>query len=77
MPSTTKDEPAFRTFAIEPPYQVRSIRKMCEVRIKDLADQLSEGYAKDWADYQNRAGVVAGLKEAILFCDEMEKAERK
>jgi hypothetical protein len=68
---------AFRTFAIEPPYQVRNIRKMCEVRIADLGKQIADGYAKDFPDYKERVGVVAGLREALAFCDEMEKAEKQ
>lgn len=71
------DTAAFRTFAIEPPHQVRSMRKMLQVRVEDLSSQIVAGYAKDWPDYKERVGVIAGLSEAIAFCDELEKAESK
>jgi hypothetical protein len=71
------DPAAFRTFAIEPPHQVRSIRKMLMARIDDMSIQIASPYVKDWADYKERLGMIEGLKQALEFCDEMEKAERK
>jgi hypothetical protein len=68
---------AFRTFAIEPPYQVRSLRKLLEKQIADQSAQLAQGYAKDWGDYQKRVGIIKGMHEAMTMCEEMEKAERQ
>ncbi len=68
---------AFRTFAMEPPYQVRSLRRMLQKKIEELTAALSGGYAKDWADYRERVGEISGLLEAVGFCDELEKAESK
>jgi hypothetical protein len=39
--------------------------------------QIAEGYAKDWPDYQNRVGFIQGLRHAVGICDAMEKQERK
>ena len=68
---------AFRTFAIDPPYAARTLRKQLTDRRVALIEQMSEGYARDWADYQRRVGVMEGLTAAIEICDEMEKQERK
>lgn len=36
----------------------------------DLAQQLVDGYAQDWADYKHRTGVLRGLDEAIQMCEQ-------
>ena len=69
-------EAAFRTFAVDPPYAVRSLRKLLTDRKTALIAQMGEGYARDWADYQRRVGVIEGLAAAIEFCEEMEKQEK-
>jgi aspartate/tyrosine/aromatic aminotransferase len=68
---------AFRTFAVDPPYAARTIRKTLNNTIVAHTEQIASGYAKDWADYQNRVGFINGLRHAIEICDEMEKQERK
>lgn len=70
-------EDAFRTFAVDPPYAARTIKKMLQKRSVELIEQLAGGYARDWADYRQRIGVIQGLSEAMSICDEMEKQERK
>lgn len=34
-------------------------------------------YAQDWADYKQRVGEIAGIKEALAICDEIEKDMRR
>ena len=67
---------AFRTFAVDPPYAMRTMRKQLEDRRQALINQMGEGYARDFADYQRRVGVIEGLHQAIELCIEMEKQER-
>ena len=64
---------AFRTFAVDPPYAARTLRDQLEKRRNALVAQMGEGYARDWADYQRRVGVIEGLLTAIALCVEMEK----
>ena len=73
----SRNAEAFRTFAIDPPYAARTLRKLLTDRRAALIAQMGEGYARDWADYQRRVGVIEGLAFAIESCDEMEKQERK
>lgn len=68
---------AFRTFAVDPPYAARTIRKELQKDIITHTQQIAEGYAKDWPDYQNRVGFIQGLRHAVGICDDMEKQERK
>ena len=67
---------AFRTFAVDPPYAARTLRTYMEARRNALIGQMGEGYARDWADYQRRVGVIEGLHQAIELCIEMEKQEK-
>ena len=68
---------AFRTFAVDPPYLAQALRKrLMEVK-NDLAVQLADGYAKDWADYRHRIGVIEGITMAVGLCEELSKQERK
>ncbi len=68
---------AFRTFAVDPPYAVRTLRTQLLKARTEFSMQITEGYAKDWPDYQRRIGVIEGLAIAAGLCDEMEKQERK
>ena len=43
----------------------------------ELAEQIVSGFAKDWADYQRRIGVLDGLTNAIEICEEVETEQRK
>ena len=55
---------------------MRTMRKQLEDRRQALINQMGEGYARDFADYQRRVGVIEGLHQAIELCIEMEKQER-
>lgn len=67
---------AFRTFAVDTPYAARTLRTKIIKRRSELAAQMADGYARDWADYQRRVGVMDGLTVAIELCAEMEKQEK-
>jgi hypothetical protein len=64
---------AFRTFAVDPPYAARTLRTQLASRRDALIGQMGEGYARDFADYQRRVGVIEGLAVAMELCIEMEK----
>ena len=68
---------AFRTFALDPPYAVRTLRKRLLERAQALGNQITGGYCSDWADYKKRIGQLEGLTEAIGLCEEMEKEEKQ
>lgn len=68
---------AFRTFALDPPYAVQTLRKQLIERQADLTMQLAGGYAKDWGDCCRRVGEIAGLTTAIAICDDMQKQQEK
>ena len=76
MAAPTGDD-AFRTFAVDPPYMARTIKKRLVERQTELIGQLAGGYCQDWADYKKRTGVLEGIHEAISICDDMEKQEKK
>ena len=68
---------AFRTFAVDPPYAARTLRKLIQQRRNELIGHLAGGYCLDWAEYKKRVGVLEGLDDAARMCDDMEKQEKK
>lgn len=66
---------AFRAFAVDTPQTARSLRARLIKLKQDLSDQLAEGYAKDWGDYCSRTGVIDGVTQAIIICEEVVKEE--
>jgi hypothetical protein len=67
---------AFRTFAVDPPYAAQTLRKRLLDMRAELAAQVAEGYAKDWADYCRRIGVIEGIAIAVGVCEEFMKQEK-
>lgn len=63
----------FRIVAQNHPDLARTLRARIAKRQAELAAQVSTGYATDWADYNKRTGIIAGLKEAIDLCEQAEK----
>lgn len=46
------------------------LRKMMAVRIVDLTQSLAvPGNVANWDEYNDRVGVIAGLREALELCD--------
>lgn len=68
---------AFRTFALDPPYAVRTLRTELVSLKADAIMQLAEGYAIDWPDYKQRVGNIQGLSAGIALCERMEKEEKR
>lgn len=68
---------AFHLYALDHPQLARTLKGRLMKRKHELALQMADGYAQDFADYKHRAGVIAGISEAISMCDEIEKEERE
>ena len=66
----------FRTFAVDPPYAVQTLRTKLNQLVKEAASELAGGYAKDFPDYRFRCGNIEGLTAALRICDDIEKKER-
>lgn len=62
---------AVRFFAPDHPTLANTLRAKLEKRKAEL--MLGMTYAGDWADFNQRRGVIFGLDEAIAFCAETEK----
>ena len=63
---------AIRLFASEHPALARTVRGKLEKRRAELATQVADGFANDWANYRERVGAIKGIDEAIQFCIEIE-----
>lgn len=50
----------------------RELRKRLLVRIDELAHTVASGHLPSYDEYKYQAGVIAGLKAAIEFCDEVQ-----
>lgn len=61
---------AVHYFAPDHPALSNTVRVRIEKRIAELSTQVAEGYAADWGDYRERAGVIKGLREAHKMCIE-------
>lgn len=59
---------AVRFFSPDAPQLARTLRGKLEAQRRDLAAQIADGYAQDWADYKHRVGVIKGIDEAIQQC---------
>lgn len=68
---------AFRTFALDTPFTARTLHARLSQMKDDLSGQVADGYAKDWADYCRRIGVIEGLELAMEICVDVEKQERQ
>ncbi len=68
---------AFRAYALDTPQTARTLRAKLQRHQEDLSAQLATGYAKDWADYCRRIGVIEGLSIAVGVCEEVSKEERE
>jgi len=67
------DEPsAVRLLVPEHPNLPRTVRAKLKHRRQQLADFLLN--AQSWDDYNKRVGHIRGLDEAIMFCEDAEKA---
>lgn len=67
----------FRIVALDHPEVARTVSARIKKRRFELAEQIVSGFAKDWADYQRRLGVLDGLDEALSICNELEADQRK
>lgn len=67
---------AFRTYALDQPQTARTVRARILKYRQEQIEQLGTGYARDFADYKNRAGVIEGLNIAAGIAEEVEKEER-
>ena len=75
--SAQRAQDGFRTFAVDPPYAVQTLRTRLNQLIKEAATELAGGYAKDFPDYRFRCGNIEGLTAALRICDDIEKKERQ
>jgi hypothetical protein len=62
-----------RFFAPEHPELPRTLRDALQLRIRELGEQITGGYASDWADYRRRVGHLNGLRDAMAICAQLEK----
>jgi hypothetical protein len=67
---------AFRTFAVDSPYAAQTLHMRLTKRKAELLEQVATGWAKDWSDYNRKVGVLEGVMEAILLCEDMMKQDR-
>jgi hypothetical protein len=73
MPSTQYAGQINRMVTAHPSLSNALHRRLLERR-NELAGYIATlGTVQDWGDYQYRLGVIAGLDEAITFCQEAEK----
>lgn len=66
---------AFRTFAVDPPYAARTIRGKINRRLLEMTERMTNGTVKSWDDYSRTLGRIDGLRDALVFCEEMEKED--
>lgn len=74
MPSPST--PAVRLYATDSPYASRTLKAKLIESQRNLAQQIVDGFAADWADYKARVGHIKGLGEAIQICDQIDQDER-
>lgn len=55
----------------------RGLRGKLMARQAELVGAIAAGSAMDYADYRYRAGTIAGMKEAIDICEQLEKDEER
>jgi len=67
----TSGPTAVRLFASDHPALARTVKARLERRRLELIEQLTG--AQDWADYKHRIGVIEGLREAAMHCDDVHK----
>lgn len=67
---------AVRIFAVDTPRTAETLKAKLLQLVANHTQQLADGYAQDWPDYQRRRGVVQGLKLAIDECNEMTRQEQ-
>lgn len=67
---------AVRLYAPDHPALANTVAAKLQKEIQTHGNQLAEGYAKDWPDYQARIGFIKGLKRAIEMCQEADKEIR-
>lgn len=48
------------------------LRKRLDLLIAEFSDGLASGGAQSFEEYRYRAGKIAGLREAIGLCDEVQ-----
>lgn len=65
-----------RIYALDHPQIARTLKERLAKRKHELGSAIVYGSAMDWADYKERIGVVKGIDEAIVICDQVEKEER-
>lgn len=53
----------------------RGLRGKLMARQTEFVGAIASGIASDYADYRYRAGIIAGMKEAIDICEQLEKDE--
>ena len=68
---------AFRVYSMDAPQQPRTLKEKINRRRNELANYIVNGQVSDWADYRRRIGVIEGLEEAMVLCDEVEDEQRK
>ena len=60
-----------RLYAEDHPVLANKLRQQLEKARQEKFDQLS--LAQDWPDFRERRGIIAGLKEAMDMCEQLEK----
>jgi hypothetical protein len=71
------DHSAVRYFVPDGSRLPRGLHGRLVARQGEIIEPVITGQASDWADYRHRVGVIAGMKEAIEICEEMEKEEAR
>ena len=66
---------AFRTFAVDPPQSLHTIRQRLQKRKEELSEPILNGYVDSFERYREQIGRLQGLDEAIAICDELIKKE--
>ena len=67
-----KSEVAIHIGGMDERFATRNLRGLLTKRRADLAAQIAEGYAKDWADYRERVGELKGIDGALAICTQVE-----
>jgi hypothetical protein len=66
-------ESAVHFYAPDHPAIANTMRSKLAKERTNLASELADGFAKDWADVKHRTGVIAGIDIAIAICDQAER----
>ena len=59
---------AIRLYVPDHPELLLTVQRRLQKMHDELASQVSDGYAADWADYKHRIGMLRGLSLAIDMC---------